>query len=698
MNGDGHTDVVLAEGSNPLYQAAFVLYGDGAGGFMGDGSEISLSFSPQDMQLADINEDGRLDLILAGGDVVQVMINFGGGFSNATSLNATGASNLEVADFDNDGQLDIAATYDNRTLLGVWSGNGQGGFTSPHIKSIPTGAMSDLTTGDFDGDGLIDLAATATATHGVFVFLNNHTNADRTFANATPFESGGDFISIESGDMNGNGVDEIIAARSNEFHVFYKSGDTWESQTTVETRVEDLQVGDVNADGFLDVFAMGTSFYGSLHLGNGAGAFGSYARYMQSQQAEQAGLGDVNGDGRLDVLIATRNGSVQQLHSYRNLGATSMQAEPGAGVSGVSNESGRTTVSAVNTTGAALAFEQDGESWTVRDLVTQTGSPAAIGDPVTWIDPSNGWTYVAVASESGLIVYERDASGEWSYRDLVDELTGSDPIHESLVTFTSIDGRVALAGVSENGHLVLFMQTGGTVSGNPVWSYTNITTEHLEPQDFETPDFKELIAYVTPWDAWTLAGIDQDGRLQNVWLAPDVFDMWRADDLSEITGAAPIDSGLSVILTSWSGINLTGLNSSGELVLTWWVPEFAGNWENNNLTDDFDGPSLSTGALTGYYTSWDGMNYAGINADGEVTIYWWVPSFGGMWEVSTITEDSPASMSRPTDSLSSHAADSDGTLNLFGTDETGDVIRASWQPGDGGAWTLENLSESAELI
>ena len=91
------------------------------------------------------------------------------------------------------------------------------------------------------------------------------------------------------------------------------------------------------------------------------------------------------------------------------------------------------------------------------------------------------------------------------------------------------------------------------------------------------------------------------------------------------------------------------------------------------------------------------MRQPGIDSSGEVVIYWWVPSFGGDWEVTTITEGVDPSLPRPTRTLSSHASAA-GTLNLLGSDDEGAVVRASWNPGDGGVWALENLTSEGELV
>lgn len=374
----------------------------------------------------------------------------------------------------------------------------------------------------------------------------------------------------------------------------------------------------------------------------------------------------------------------------------SLLAQTGASVRGAASESDRLTVVTVNKAGDPLVF--DPTTSTARQLAASLGAPPARDDLITWVDPKDGLTYAAYPATNGLILLARSSKGIWSFRNLTTELLGSTGPIRSLTQFVSGEGTgqvVVIAGVAANGDLVAYKQTG-EVDDDDLWQYTfEHISDSLEEGGFPTPSYQSLISYRTAWDAWHLAGLDSEGNIVSVWTSPSVFTQWRTDNLSTSTGAPQLAGGLSVILTSWRGINLTGLNDRGEVVVTWWIPGFGGDWESSNLTRAFAGPTFVDNGLTGYYTSWDGMNYAGRDENGQIVIYWWVPSFGGQWSVSTITDIADFTIPRPSGQLTSLAS-SKGTLSLFGSSDNGDVIRAFWQPGQGGAWTLENLSADAK--
>ncbi len=363
-----------------------------------------------------------------------------------------------------------------------------------------------------------------------------------------------------------------------------------------------------------------------------------------------------------------------------------------AHVSAASDSGDTHRIIGVNMDGRVFVFEPTDTGW--RVLGASAGELATFTGPsTTWTDPKDGLVYAAAVTNEGLVLLRRGFEGQWTVRLLTTELAGSIAPARAITHFISTDGIIVLVGVAQDGRMVAFQQTGAAdVAGNPLWTFVNISDDHLTPQGMATPDLNDLIAYVTNWNAWHLAGIDADGNIQSVWIMPGVFDLWRVDNLSEITGAPLISGQLAVTLTAWDGINLAGLNADGRLMVTWWVPQFGGDWLTNDLTENAGGPLLVPGQLTGYTTPWGGLNYAGLDGEGELTVYWWTPTLD-LWVVSPLIEGLPEGATRPTGRLASHAS-AVGTLNILGVGPGGEVIRVHWAPGMD-SWITENLSEVA---
>ena len=350
--------------------------------------------------------------------------------------------------------------------------------------------------------------------------------------------------------------------------------------------------------------------------------------------------------------------------------------------------------SIVNQAGDVVVFECNGAC--AHHLGLASGAPPATGNAEIYTDPKDGLVYVAYPSGMGLILARRAADGRWTFRNLSAEagIGPSDgPVRAvTHLVSTATTGRlVVLVGMDADGRIVGFRQDGSATGGLFNWSLTDISAD-LDSQGMPTPFFTDLIGYVTPWNAWTLAGIDSVGDIQGVWIVPASFDKWRVDNLSHITGAPPISGQLTVTQTSWSAINLGGVNDDGHLVVTWWVPSFGGRWVTSDLTAMSGGETLVAGRATGFVTPWGAINYAGINGLGEVAAYWWTPATN-RWIVSPLTAGFPPGTDRPAGCLTSHVS-SIGTMSLLGAADGGEVTRLWWTPHDDNRWKLTDLTGS----
>ncbi|MBC7773524.1 MAG: PPC domain-containing protein, partial [Pyrinomonadaceae bacterium] len=377
--------------------------------------------------------------------------------------------------------------------------------------------------------------------------------------------------------------------------------------------------------------------------------------------------------------------------------ATELRSTPtlaiGGSVAGSAANQFTHTFTVLNTLGSPVLFQQlPGASWRAVDLGASTGSPTITSNVVTWVDIKDGRTYVAANSVAGLLLFTNTA-GQWTLRNLSTEIAGSGVISTEISTFTETSGIVNLTGLNAQGHLLLFKQTGAGGEGAYVWSFANITTRDLNPQGQVMPPFigNRVTAYVTSWNGLNIAGLTAAGEIHTVWWAPGL-QFWQTTNLSAVTGAGQLSGGLTVYLTPWGGINLAGINNEGKVSVTWWVPGFAGEWRNNNLTNETGGPTLDPGSITSYITAWGALNIAGLDGQGKVVIYWWVPGFQ-LWSITSISEQVPGSK-LPVGRLTGVSGSGfDGTLNILGTASDGDVVRYWWRPG--GVWQQDDLSQIA---
>ena len=157
LDGDGHSDLVLAHLSGDPGVSIQLGVGDGS---FSAGSAITLALPVHRVLLADVSGDAKLDLVAASsvpGQTVHVMLGSGdGAFGVATLVSTETAADLELADLNGDGVVDLSSCDPSSQRVNVQLGLGQGAFASP--VGYPSGGPSQrLSVGDLDSDGDMDL-------------------------------------------------------------------------------------------------------------------------------------------------------------------------------------------------------------------------------------------------------------------------------------------------------------------------------------------------------------------------------------------------------------------------------------------------------------------------------------------------------------------------------------------------------------
>lgn len=350
------------------------------------------------------------------------------------------------------------------------------------------------------------------------------------------------------------------------------------------------------------------------------------------------------------------------------------------------------SVPAVNEFSRQAVFEiESDKKWYRTDLIIAAGGPNITGPMVTWVDAKDGRTYAAAVTASGLVLYSQSLSHAWSYRNLTTEITGAVAITSELQVMAGPDDTIHLTGLSPAGDLIRYYQNGALrQDGSFSWSSQNISTEQLAPQGLTTPAFTGLRSYATSWNGLNIAGLDDTGVIWSVWWAPGLAN-WQVSNLTTAYNAEALSGGLTVYLTSWGGINIAGTGVDGHLRVTWWVPSLGGEWRQADLTTDTGGPLLDPPSVSSYVSSWGGLNISGVDqATGKVVVYWWSPERTALgWAVSNLSDAVPSGSLSLTAPLQG-VAGSDGSLNVFGYNNTS-FVRYYWEPNS--SWLVQNLTQ-----
>ena len=223
FNGDGHMDLAVA---NYRSNTVTILLGNGDGSFTATAATPATGVFPAAIVAGDFNNDGKLDLAVdnqcgTGSCAVgTVTILLGDGTGNFTPTQASpstgsGPVTMAVADFNGDGNLDLAVPSDCGAsgtcgtngavtiLLGDGTGNFTVGASMPATGLRPYGVV----VGDFDGDGNLDLATANNDSNTVSVLLGDGTGNFTPIA--SPPTTGSAPIFPAVGDFNNDGLLDI---------------------------------------------------------------------------------------------------------------------------------------------------------------------------------------------------------------------------------------------------------------------------------------------------------------------------------------------------------------------------------------------------------------------------------------------------------------------------------------------------------
>jgi hypothetical protein len=190
VNGDGRPDIVFVT-PGPYFQpigTVSVLLGNGDGTFQPVVTYNSGAMDPDWVAVADVNHDGKPDLIVSNlceyigepncggvppGEVGILLGNGDGTFQPAVSYSSGGnfATSLAVADMDGDGNLDVVVGNLNSSTVGVLLGNGDGTFQQAAVFKAGGHPLA-LAVDDLNRDGRPDIVSDVYSPAAAAVLLN----------------------------------------------------------------------------------------------------------------------------------------------------------------------------------------------------------------------------------------------------------------------------------------------------------------------------------------------------------------------------------------------------------------------------------------------------------------------------------------------------------------------------------------------
>lgn len=344
VNGDGRPDLALADtfiaGPPPHPgHAAVILQDPGRPGSFFPALNFATGSDPVFITIGDLNGDGLPDLVVANSNSHNVSIllqdpNHPGSFLPAKNY-ATGRfpNSIAIGDLNGDGRPDLAiATSGPGAVSILIQGPSLPGSFFPATTLLPGSTASSVAIGDLNSDGKLDIAVANAGNDGignVFVLMQDPASPG-AFLPAASFKAGLQPISIAIGDLNGDGSPDLAVANLGS----PSDGGTTSVSVILQNPLvpgnflaatnyptgfgsQSVAIGDLNGDGRLDLAVANAGSLGStgsisvlLQDPANPGTYLTATNYPGRSQPLSVAIGDLNGDGKPDLAVADGGASV----------------------------------------------------------------------------------------------------------------------------------------------------------------------------------------------------------------------------------------------------------------------------------------------------------------------------------------------------------------------------------------------------
>ena len=446
LNGDGNTDIVLLHSGSSTNQSFDVFLSNGDGTFQPPVNYSDGFTNPAAILIQDVAGDAKPDIVIADGypppdgpplPLVSTFTNQGdGSFGPPTSVSYPSPVPAAIlADVNGDGRLDIVSP------AGVYLATIAGGYDAPTFLTPPGGQLSScggvdgsFVVSDLNGDGFPEIATADCSDNTVTVYVNH---GDGTYAQGVAYWAGFYPQDLEVQNLAGNSTPDLLAAnsQSSDITALINAGDGTfpNAQTTGYSSggfpwMQPL-LADFNGDGKIDALVSNFSTDTSLTLmymrGFGDGTFVAARDYFSPPSAGNGfsvsvASADFNGDGHADfvagnlgspaigitVFLTDASGA---LRPGVNLGTNGSMAFVGTGDF---NRDGHADIVASDlSSGDVHLFTGDGAGGFTPALDVPAGVNGAYDMAVGDIDGVNGLDVALVDGGSNVEILLNDGSG-----------------------------------------------------------------------------------------------------------------------------------------------------------------------------------------------------------------------------------------------------------------------------------------------
>lgn len=310
LNGDEIVDIAAL---NAGASTVTLFFGEGDLNF-GNRTAVPIGAGPEDIGLADLDDDGALDLIIAesfadtDGAIAVLLGNGDGTFRESQAFQAGNTPNgVAIGEMNGDGIPDIVATNRRSGDVSILLGRGNGGFADARTFVADAEPVT-LALADMDDDGATDVVAITDAKSGTAARVRNQGSGsldavENVLVGVTP-------SALAAGDVNDDAVPDIVVGTSTGTVLIYspqvEGGFAIIESLAIGGVFPSLVAVDLDGDAVLDLaIADQDGARAVIVKGLGGARFGTPRSVALQQRPSAITSGDFNADGRVDLAVTT---------------------------------------------------------------------------------------------------------------------------------------------------------------------------------------------------------------------------------------------------------------------------------------------------------------------------------------------------------------------------------------------------------